>query len=351
MNNVIKRFRMNTILKASAKGMMCACLYLASTTQAANAAEPVTTAGNQVLFGGVAKGYAGNSFFWSNTGWGAEKYYNADVVKWLKEDWNSKIVRAAMGVEDNGGYLTDPSGNIARVKAVVDAAIAEDIYVIIDWHSHNAEKYPNEAVSFFQQMAQTYGKSNNVIYEIYNEPIGANWSNDIKPYAETVIAAIREIDPDNVIVVGTPFYSQNVDAAAADPITGYDNIAYTLHFYSGSHAQELRNKALAALNAGIPLFVTEWGSVNANGDGGVDAAETNNWINFMKEHKLTHLNWSVHDKQEGASALSPGASTTGGWNQNNLTESGNLVRNIMLDYNPIDEASTTGPTPKPGTCS
>jgi len=120
-----------------------------------------------VLFGGVAKGYAGNSLFWSNSGWGAEKYYNADVVSWLKTDWDSKIVRAAMGVEDNGGYLSDPQGNLNRMKAIVDAAIAQDIYVIIDWHSHGAENYTNEAVVFFQQMAQTYGGSDNVIYEIY----------------------------------------------------------------------------------------------------------------------------------------------------------------------------------------
>ncbi|GIR30139.1 MAG: hypothetical protein CM15mP44_4220 [Candidatus Neomarinimicrobiota bacterium] len=52
----------------------------------------------------------------------------------------------------------------------------------------------------------------------------------LKPYALNVISAIREIDPDNLIVVGTPEWSQRVDLAAEDPITEYTNIAYTLHF-------------------------------------------------------------------------------------------------------------------------
>ncbi|MYW05815.1 cellulase family glycosylhydrolase, partial [Streptomyces sp. SID3343] len=84
------------------------------------------------------------------------------------------------------------------------------------------------------------------------------------------------------IVVGTPNWSQDVDVAANDPITGYANIAYTLHFYAGTHGQSLRDKATAALNKNIPLFVTEWGSVNADGGGGVATSEANAWMTYLK---------------------------------------------------------------------
>ena len=276
---------------------------------------------------------AGNSFFWSNTGWGAEPFYNARVVDWLKNDWNSNIVRAAMGVDENGGYLTDPTGNRNRVTTVVDAAIEEGLYAIIDWHSHNAEDYQAQAISFFKDMATRYGNSDNVIYEIYNEPINQSWGSEIKPYAEAVIAAIRAIDPDNLIVVGTPFYSQNVDVASQNPITGYANIAYSFHFYAGTHGQALRNKITTARNNGIAIMVTEWGTVNADGNGGVATASTNEWMAFLRQNNLTHLNWSVHDKPEGASAVKPGASPTGGWSASDLTASGTLVRSIMRDWN------------------
>jgi endoglucanase len=293
--------------------------------------SPLSVSGNKVLAGGQPASFAGNSLFWSNSGWGGEKFYNAGTVGWLKSDWKSKIVRVAMGVDEGGGYLQDPAGNKARVKAVVDAAIANDMYVIIDWHSHHAENYRSQAIAFFEEMARTYGKSNHVIYEVYNEPLNVSWSGTIKPYAQAVINAIRAIDPDNLIIVGTPNWSQDVDAASRDPISGA-NIAYTLHFYAGDHGQWLRDKAQTALNNGIALFVTEWGSVRASGDGGVSEAETWAWVDFMKAKGISNANWALNDKAEGSSALVSGANAQGGWSAGQLTRSGALAKQIISGW-------------------
>ncbi|MFS1524326.1 cellulase family glycosylhydrolase [Microbulbifer sp. 2304DJ12-6] len=305
------------------------------------AVDPLSVNGNQILIGGQPGSLAGNSYFWSNNGWGGEKYYNASTVNWLKSDWNSTLVRAAMGVEDGGGYFEDPAGNEAKVRVVVDAAIANDMYVIIDWHSHYAHTHDwSQAINFFKRMASDYGHTNNVIYEIYNEPKQVSWSSDVKPYAESVISAIRAIDPDNLIIVGTPTWSQDVDEASYNPIRGYANIAYTLHFYAGTHGQYLRDKAQTALNNGIALFATEWGTVNADGNGGVNHGETDSWMDFLKSNNISHANWSINDKNEGASALWPGANTGGGWSASSLTESGNKVRQIIRSW-----GGNTPPTP------
>lgn len=290
--------------------------------------------GNQIVNQyGQPFAVGGNSFFWSNTTWGAEPFYNAEVVDWLKNDWRSAIVRASMGVEADGGYLSDPVGNRNRVITLVDAAIDAGLYVLIDWHSHEAEPHEAEAIAFFEDMATLYGDVPNVIYEPYNEPLPSSWSNSVKPYAEAVIAAIRAIDPDNLIVVGSPTWSQDVDVASDNPITGYENIAYSLHFYAGTHGEFLRDKARTALNNGIALMVTEWGTVNATGDGAVAEDAVDEWMAFLFENNITHLNWSVHDKDEGASAVIPGASPTGGWVESDLTESGTLVRGIIRAWN------------------
>ena len=299
--------------------------------------EPLSVEGNQVLIGGQAGSLAGNSLFWSNNGWGGEKYYTPEVVTKLKTEWNSTLVRAAMGVQEYGAYLTDPEGNKNRVTTVVDAAIANDMYVIIDWHSHHAEDNEAEAISFFTEMAQTYSQYNHVIYEIYNEPLQVSWSGVIKPYAEKVIAAIREHDPDNLIVVGTPNWSQYVDEASLDPLVG-DNIAYTLHFYAGTHKQWLRDKADTAMANGIALFVTEWGTVNADGDGGVDHQETQAWMDYLAENNISHANWAVNDKAEGASIYYPGTES--------LTESGLLVKEIIANWAGIPSGGGE-PTPTP----
>ncbi len=307
----------------------------------ASAVQPLSTSGNKVLAGGQVASFAGNSLFWSNNNWGGEKFYNAGVVSTLKRDWKSNIVRAAMGVNDDGGYLQDPVANKNRVKTVVDAAIANDMYVIIDWHTHHAEDYQAQSIAFFQEMARTYKGYPNVIYEIYNEPLQISWSGTIKPYANAVIAAIRAIDPNNLIIVGTPQWSQKVDEASRDPITGYKNIAYTLHFYAGSHGQYLRDWATTALNNGIPLFVTEWGSVNASGDGGVNAGETAAWVDFMKRNNISNANWSLNDKAEGSSALVPGASPSGNWSNSQLTASGSLAKSIISSWPGSPNTCTT----------
>lgn len=317
--------------RASSVARVAAWILACTAMPACADVASLSVRGNQVLAGGQPASLAGASLFWSNTGWGGERFYNASVVKWLKQDWNATLVRAAMGVEARGGYLHDREANVARVKAVIDAAIANDIYVIIDWHSHRAEKHRDEAIAFFQDMARTYGHRPHVIYEIYNEPLRVSWSDTIKPYAEAVIGAIRAIDPDNLIVVGTPNWSQDVDVAAADPIPG-PNIAYALHFYAGTHGQFLRDKAQVALDRGVALFVTEWGAVNANGDGPVATAETQAWMSFLAARGISHANWAINDKAEGASALVAGSSASGGWPAERLTASGALARQIISNW-------------------
>jgi len=308
------------------------------------ALPPISTQGNEILFAGKAGSLAGNSFFWSNNSYGGERYYNRATVAWLKRDWGTTIVRAAMGVEEPGGYVDDPVANRNRVIALVDAAIAEDLYVIIDWHSHRAEDNQALAVDFFRDMATRYGRTNNVIFEIYNEPIDSNWTR-IKSYSEAVIAAIRDAGSNNLVVVGTPFYSQEVDVAARDPITRFDNIAYALHFYAGTHGESLRARASRAMSLGVPLFVTEWGTVAATGDGAVAASETQRWMRFLLENNISHLNWAVNDKQEGASVIRSGASTSGNWSDSQLTESGILVRSIIRNWPAVDRTDSLSADP------
>lgn len=305
------------------------------------AVPPITVSGSQVLFGGQARSVAGNSFFWSNGRYSADQFYNAETVKWLKEDWGSQIVRAAMAVDDNkpdgstpldqlGGYLTLPFDNKFNVQKVVNAAIENGMYVIIDYHAHRAEDSRAQAIEFFREMASIYGGFNNVIYEIYNEPVNTSWP-VIKDYAEDVIAAIRSVDPDNLVIVGTRFFSQEVEEAADDPIND-NNVAYTLHFYAASHGQDLRDKAVRAMNKGIALFVTEWGTTDASGQGAPNAGATQAWMDFLRANNISHCNWSIADLAQGSAGLVRGASPAGGWSNAQLSQSGQLVKNIIQSW-------------------
>ncbi|MEM7116288.1 MAG: glycoside hydrolase family 5 protein [Chloroflexota bacterium] len=259
----------------------------------------------------------GMSFFWSNTGWQQDHWYTAATVDRLVDEFNVELVRAAMGVEEDGGYLHDPQ-NKDRLETVVQAAIARDIYVIIDWHTHHAEDNTEEAVKFFAEMAEKYGHHDHVIFELYNEPLNTTSWQTIKTYAEQVIPAIRQ-HSDNLIVVGTRTWSQNVAEAAQDPIDD-PNLAYSLHFYVGSHGNGVRQQAETALANGVALFVTEWGIWPE--EWGPDGMDANDWMAFVDEHQLSWANWAISNKSEPPSFFNLGSNPT-------VTENGRFVQNQL----------------------
>jgi len=278
--------------------------------------------------------FAGNSFFWSNDYYKGDSFYNKEVVAWLKKDWKTTIIRIPVAADPDihDSYIFEPKSNMDKLEIMIQAAIDNDVYIIVDWHTQKAEQHEKEAILFFKEIATKYGKYPNIIYEIYNEPLKISWTDSIKPYAINVITEIRKIDPDNIIVVGTPHWSQDVDVVAQDPIIGFKNIAYTLHFYAGSHHKWLLDKAQKAIDLNLPIIVTEWGTVNADGDGDINYEWVAKWMEFMKANNLTHCNWSVHDKAEGASILQHQANVYGNWGEDDLTETGKLTKSYILNW-------------------
>jgi endoglucanase len=269
----------------------------------------------------------GMSFGWHNW-W--PRFYTGGAVKWLHNDWNCTVVRAAIGVEPDDGYIKKPEWSKEKAKAVVEAAISEGVYVIIDWHSHNINL--EEAKSFFREMATAYGKYPNVIYEIFNEPDRESWQ-EVKNYSIELIKTIRAIDPDNIILIGSPHWDQDIHLAADDPIKGFNNLMYTMHFYAATHKQWLRDRCDYALGKGLPLFISESAGMEATGNGPLNYEEWNKWIEWAELKKISWITWSVSDKDETCSVLLPSASSEGNWKETDLKESGLKTKELLKKYN------------------
>jgi endoglucanase len=268
----------------------------------------------------------GVSYGWHNW-W--PRFYNEESVAWLANDWGCNVVRAAMGVGPKGSYLDRKDWSVEKIEAVVEGAIKNDIYVIIDWHSH--EFHQKEAEAFFAEMAKKYGENPHVIYEIFNEPVRDSWEK-VKAYSIEVIKAIRKHDPDNIILIGNPHWDQDIHLVADSPIEGFDNLMYTVHFYASTHKQELRDRCQYALDKNIPVFISESAGMAANGDGPINYEEWHKWIDFMKENKISWVSWSIADKDETCSMLKKSASDTGNWTENDLKESGIKTRELLRKF-------------------
>jgi endoglucanase len=234
-----------------------------------------------------------------------------------------------MGVEPKNGYIENPEWSKETIEAVVDGAIKEGIYVIIDWHSHHIRL--DEAKTFFKEMAEKYHQYPNIIYEIFNEPEYDSWA-DVKNYSTQVIATIRAIDSNNVILVGSPHWDQDVNLPADDPITGDKNLMYTLHYYAATHKQELRDKADYALKKGLPLFISESAGMEAIGNGKINKKEWQKWIDWSERNKISWITWSVSDKNETCSVLQSGAASDGNWDESDLKESGIMAREYLRSF-------------------
>lgn len=299
----------------------------------ASSSSPVAEHGKLSVQNGVLVDQSGKpiqlrgmSSFWLN--W-IGKFANASSIAWLREDWKINVFRAAIGIEESGGYLEKSEATLQKIEEIIAACEKLGLYVIVDFHSHHANQHAETAKTFFRKIAKKYGHLPNLIYEPWNEPLKVSWKDTVRPYFDSIVPVIREEDPDNVILLGTPKWSQNVDEAAEDPLPG-KNLMYTLHFYAGTHRKELRNKAESARRKGLPIFVSEFGVSEASGGGGQDRKvyleETGEWMEWMTQHGISWINWSLCDKDEASAALRPGTSPSGDWKENDLTESGKFIR-------------------------
>ncbi len=261
-------------------------------------------------------------------------YINAECFKELHNNFGINVIRLAMYTAEYNGYCT--GGDKNYLKNLIDKGVryATDngMYVIIDWHilsDGNPNTYIGEAKQFFNEMASKYAANNNVIYEICNEPNGGTSWQDIKNYANEIIPVIRQYDKDAVILVGTPNWSQYVDQALADSITGYENIMYTFHFYAATHRDDMRQNVLNAVNAGLPVFVSEFGICDASGNGGIDEEQSGKWIKMLNDNQISYVIWNLSNKNETSSLISSACNKFSGFTVNDLSECGKWFLKLM----------------------
>ena len=305
----------------------------------APAGSPVALHGQLKVVGTKMEDQSGNavqlkgiSSYWLN--WESRPDAESEAgLQSMRDNWKISILRAAMGTDVSGGYLEGGQAAMqTKIDTIVTNALALGVYVIVDWHSGAAQNYQSQAITFFTGLATKYGACPNIIYEDFNEPVNVTWA-QIKPYHQAVVNAIRAIDPDNLIVMGTPTYSQDVDLAAASPVTG-TNLLYTLHWYSCSHTQWLRDKGNTAISKGLALYVTEFGATNANGgtDGKVCQAEANNWFTWMATNGIGGTAWKLARGSDSSNILSSGAPSGGPWTDSDLSQLPTGHGQVIVDW-------------------
>ena len=261
------------------------------------------------------------------------QYINYDSLRTLRDDWNTNCIRLAMYTAEYGGYCAggDKEQLKQLVKDGVSYATELGMYVIVDWHilsDCDPNQNKDEAIAFFREMAEVFADNDNVLYEICNEPNGGTSWDSIKSYAEEVIPVIRAQKPDAVILVGTPTWSQEIDKAAASPLDD-SNVMYTLHFYAGTHKDDLRNRLETCVQNGLPVFVSEFGMCDASGNGANDFVSTTKWLDLLNKYQISFCCWNLANKDESSSVFKASSTALSDWTDDDFNESGRWIRDYF----------------------
>ncbi len=230
-----------------------------------------------------------------------------DTLKTLKETWGINIFRIAMFTNpEMKGYIAEPSQK-EKVKEIVDMCIKLDMYVIIDWHildDNNPQTYKAEAIEFFNEMSELYKDSPNVLYEICNEPNGddVTWDDVIKPYAEELIATIRNHSPKSVIIVGTANWCKDTPSVINNPLTE-ENVIYAVHTYMGNDIYTVQDNLKLALEKKLPVIITECAATDGSGDGYVYLDYFKKWVDYLDSNDLSWMVWQLSERKESSSLI------------------------------------------------
>lgn len=290
----------------------------------------------------------GVSFFWSQ--WGG-RFYTRAMVKRFARDWGVSVIRASIASDSNSNFkgyaysADSATSQLRKLDTLVQAAKEEGVYVIIDYHSHDAHLHVDHAKAFFTDVLQKYAKDEHVLFETFNEPEKVAWK-DIKDYHQTMVDFIRE-KSDNVVICGTPIWSQLVNDAAKDPVEG-KNVAYTLHFYAGSDTTEYLHKLPefmdrvdTALHYNKCVFATEFGISDPFGMSGADTAKTTEWMVELEKRNISYAMWAVMGQKDwtdqnrdcGSCIFTPEITGTGDWKEEDLKEAGLFIRSTVKKHN------------------
>ena len=272
-------------------------------------------------------------------------YANFDTLASLQETFGINVIRFAFYTDENGycdGGEVKQKTMLEHLHRGIDAATKLGLYVIVDWHMVGAENpddknpltYLEQSKEFFSYISEYYKYQHNILYEIMNEPNGSTTWNDCKKYANEVIPCIRK-NTDAIILVGNPSWTADLNSVMADPLVGYENIMYTYHFYAADHRNT--SQVSKAYDNGFPVFISEFGFMNSDGDGAINKFYGENWLEVLDTRNISYVAWNVSNSKGSASIFKHNSTDMVDVSDENLKEWGIYLKKLYRLKSGLDK--------------
>jgi endoglucanase len=205
-----------------------------------------------------------------------------DLATNESKGWYTRAIRLPCQQQDintAGGVETYVDKHLIPA---VERCKRKGVYAIVDYHritGYDGEQIDSEVRNFWNHVAPLFADESHVIYEVFNEPTTPfGWGQSItevgmehwqlwKETAQPWVDLIRRHAPQNLILIGSPRWSQYTRFAAQDEFEG-DNLAYVFHCYTQfegpGDCPDCWGYLFGNASREIPIFITEWGYANAS---------------------------------------------------------------------------------------
>lgn len=239
----------------------------------------------------------------------ADNYYSytaAEYIDWATNGnappgtddpngWYARVIRLPAQPVDIGGHspgAAPPAPAFTQsqldsyvtnhLRPAVDHCRERGVYCIVDYHRHRgqydenlwftSDAIDNEVQLFWNTVAPEFANDSHVLFEVYNEPTEPypddvdpasdsqaaldawnRWKQNAQPWVDT----IRQHAPQNLVLIGSPRWSQWTAQAPRNEFDG-DNLAYTGHVYGQDNLKPFTD-SFGAPSQDVPVFLTEWG--------------------------------------------------------------------------------------------
>lgn len=277
----------------------------------------------------------------NETGWGNPKTTKAMIDTVKAAGFNAVRIPVTWGEHLSSDHVIE-AAYLDRVQEVVDYAMDDDLYVILNVHHDDAiwlhPTYSEQAevtetlTAIWQQLSERFADyDHHLVFEGMNEPrvIGSSteWSGGTPEERDVInqlfqafvdtVRATGGLNADRTLIVTSHAQSITKEAVSAVKVPEDDHIAVSIHSYApwdfcgtdddrsdwGSEAdkQELDSNfqylADTFIKKGIPVLLDEFGAVNKNNTS-IRANYYAYYVKSAKAHGITCFVWDNGTEKE-----------------------------------------------------
>lgn len=241
------------------------------------------------------------TFGLSRPNWEANVSSDLARIAAIASFWHGNVVRIQIAPPI---FLANPPGYVATMKREVRTALRLRLNVILSAQYQSVGYIPGpnaSTVSFWRAIARTYRNTQQVWFDLFNEPDQPSWK--IWKHGgsgfvgmQTLVDTIRAIAPHNLVIAEGLRQAETLSGVESELLKG-SGVVYSVHPYllPGLQTPQSWDTNWGDLSSRIPILVGEWGEYNERKPQcALDAPQlVPDFLDYLHRHHIGLIAWAL----------------------------------------------------------